>query len=143
MARNTSLAQDIIARQERVLRLAERDYGLTLSVLEAETGIGKTTLATYKRETAMPAYALVLLSAVIPDELVSLMFEPVGKHVATNDGDEGDLDALARDSAGYNVEYLNARHPEGEGGADITPRERANLKDRARRIASIAQKAAA
>ena len=143
MPRRTILAQDIISRQERMLRLAERDYGLTLDDLQAETGIPKPTLATYKRGTAMPAYALVLLAAVIPDDLVSLLFAPIGKHIATDTGEDGDLDALAREGAGYNVEYLAAHDPESDGGVHVTPRERANLKDKARRIAAVARRAAA
>lgn len=142
MSRRSNIAQDIISRQERMLRLAERDYDLTLSVLSAETEIPKETLATYKRDTAMPAWTLVLLSRVIPDELTSLMFEPIGKHVGTDETGEGYLDALARESAGYNVEYLDSRAPGSENGPALSPREEARLKDRARRIAATARRAA-
>jgi hypothetical protein len=143
MSRKSDFAQDIISRQERMLRLAERDYDLTPPVLAAETGIPKETLLSWKRGVAMPAWALVLLCRVIPDELTTLMFEPVAKHVGTDDIGDGDLDRLARESAGYNVEYLDARQPDSDAGSDLSPRERANLKDRARRVASIARKAAA
>lgn len=143
MSRRSNFAQDIISRQERMLRLAERDHDLTPIVLAAETGIPKETLATWRRDTAMPAWALVALSRVIPDELTSLLFEPVGKHVGTDDGSDGDLDALARVSAGYNVEYLDARQPGSENGSDLSPRERARLKDHARIIAATARRAAA
>lgn len=142
MSRRSNFAQDVISRQERMLRLAERDYDLTLKVLEAETDIPKETLASYKRDVAMPAWALVALSRVIPDELTSLLFEPVAKHIGTDEPGEGDLDALAREAATYNVEYLDAHSPKSEAGQAISPRERANLADHARRIASIARRAA-
>jgi hypothetical protein len=143
MPRSTNFVQDVISRQERVLRLAERDYDLTLTVLSAETGIPKPTLSSWMKDTAMPAYGLVLLCRVIPDDLTSLMFEPVGKHIGTNEGKDGDLDALAREAAGFNVEYLDAHHPDSEAGSRLSPRERARLKDKARRVASTAQSAAA
>jgi len=143
MSRRSNFAQDIISRQERMLRLAERDYDLSLKVLEAETEIPKETLATYKRDVAMPAWALVALSRVIPDDLTSLMFEPSGKHVGTNERGDGDVDALAREAAGYNVEYLDARSPTGEAGPALSPREKARLGDRARRLASTARAVAA
>jgi hypothetical protein len=143
MPRSSSIAQDIISRQERMLRLAERDHDLTLSVLHAETGISKQTLSSWKNDVAMPAWALVVLSQIIPDHLVSLLFEPVGRCVVTCEHGDGDLDALAKESAGYNVEYLDARSPNSEGGHDLSPREKANLKDRSRRIAAVARRAAA
>lgn len=143
MPRKSDFVQDIISRQERMLRLAERDYDLTPTVLAAETGIPKPTIVSWKHGVAMPAWALVALSRVIPDELTTLLFEPVAKHVGTDDIGDGDLDKLARESAGYNVEYLDARQPASEAGTELSPRERANLKDRARRVASTARKAAA
>lgn len=142
MSRRSNFAQDIISRQERMLRLAERDYDLTPSVLHAETGIPKETQLSWRKDTAMPAWALVALCRVIPDELTSLLFEPIGKHIGTDDSGDGDLDALARVSAGYNVEYLDARQPGSENGTDLSPRERAHLKDRARVVAATARSAA-
>lgn len=143
MPRSTSFVQDIIARQERMLRLAERDHDLTLAVLSAETSIPKPTIASWKHDVAMPAWALVCLSKHIPDDLTSLMFEPVNRFVGSCVSGDGGLDALARESAGYNVEYLNARDPEGDGGSALTPRERAILKDKSRRVAAVARCAAA
>ncbi len=143
MPRSSSIVQDIISRQERMLRLAERDYDITLAVLHAETGIAKPTLSSWKSDVAMPAWALVVLSQVIPDHLVSLMFEPVGRCVVTCENSDGDLDRLAKESAGYNVEYLDARSPGSDAGHELSPRERANLKDRARVLASVGRRAAA
>jgi len=141
MPRRSSIVQDIISAQERMLRLAERDHALTLDVLTQETGIPKPTLASYKRGVAMPHYAFALLCEVIPDELTSLLL-PAGKYVSSSEPEDGDLDAVARDAAAFNVEYLDAHHPAGEGGSTVTPRERANLRDAARRLASVARRAA-
>lgn len=117
-----------------MLRLAERDHGLTLTLLSAETGINKATLATYKRDVAMPAYVLVLLSEHIPDYLTSLMYEPVGKSIGSDGTDEdGDVDALARECSRYTAEYLSADKPR-------TPQQIANLQDHARRIAGVARR---
>lgn len=142
MPRRTSAVQDIISRQERMLRLAERDHDLTLEVLAQETGIPKGTLNSYKKGVAMPQFAFALLCEVIPDDLTSLLL-PTGKYVSSEEPEGGDLDALAREAAGFNVEYLEAHHPGSEGGTTVTPRERQNLKDRARRMSTTARAAAA
>jgi len=134
MPRSTDRVQNIISRQEHMFRLAERDYGLTIAMLSAETGISKNTMLMWKKDTAMPAYALVMLSAIIPDELTSLMYEPVGKHIGSDGADDdGDIDALARDCSRYTAEYLSADKPR-------TPQQIANLQDIARRIAGVARR---
>lgn len=131
--------QDVISQQERMLRLAERDYGLTLAVLRAETGIPKETLASWKRDVAMPAWALVALSRAIPDELVSLMFEPAEKVVSSIETGDEVLDELAEEAAEYVAEYTRARSPNSPGGAQIIPRERAKLSETARRVGAKAR----
>jgi hypothetical protein len=126
-----------------MLRLAERDHDLSLPVLAAETGISKHTLATYKRDVAMPVHVLVRLSRVIPDYLTSLLFEPVEKFVGTTAPDDGDLHELAEESAEFLGEYTRSRSPKSAGGVHLVPREKENLKDRSRRIAAVARRAAA
>lgn len=142
MADLCAFSQNIIARQIDMFRIAKRDHGLTDKVLAAETGYKAGTIATWATGTAMPAYALVKLSRIIPDHLTSLMFEPAEKHVGTNTPGDGTLDEVAREAAEYNVEYLNARDPQSESGPALSPREEAQLKFRSRRLASAAQRAA-
>lgn len=143
MANCDAAAQHIVDAQERMLRLAERDYGLSIRDLTAETGIPEATLRSYKKGAVMPVTAFAKLCLVIPDELTSLML-PDGKHVGTDEpADDGDLAALAEGSAEFNVEYLHAKSPRSDGGEVITPRERGNLKDRARRLSAVARKVAA
>ena len=134
--------QQIVAAQERMLRLAERDYDLSIKVLSLEARIPERTLASYKKGTMMPMGAFHALCKVIPDELTSLML-PDGKHIGTDEPGDGDEATLAREAAGYNVEYLNVTDPHSDGGSAITPRERGNLRDRARRLSAVARKVAA
>lgn len=142
MSNNSAAPQHFADAQERMLRLAERDYGLTLKHLSAETRIPERTLASYRTGTMMPLSAFSALCGVIPDDLTSLML-PDGKHVGTDDcADDGDLAELAEGSAEFNVEYLHATSPRSEGGKVITPRERHNLKDRARRLSAVARRVA-
>ena len=109
----------------------------------AETGIPEATLRSYKKGAVMPITAFAKLWLVIPDDLTSLMLPP-GKHVGTDEpADDGDLSTLAEGSAEFNVEYLRAKSPRSDGGEIITPRERGNLKDRARRLSAVARKVAA
>lgn len=129
---------DVIAAQEAMLRLAERDYQLTSKRIEAETGIPAVTLRSYKRDTMMPLSAFVKLCRVIPDDLTSLVMEHAGKHVGTNEPGDGDIDALGREAAGFVAEKLDA-----EADGVVTPMERGKLKDRARRMASAALAVAA
>jgi hypothetical protein len=129
---------DVVAAQEAMLRLAERDYQLTIKRLEAETGISAVTLRTYKRDTMMPLSAFVKLSRVIPDDLTSLVMEHAGKHIGTNEPSDGDIDALGIEAARYVSEKLEA-----DADGIRTPAEKSRLKDRARRVASVALAVAA
>lgn len=117
-----------------MLRLAERDYDLSIRTLNAETGIPIPTLNSWKRDVMMPLGGFVALCRVIPDDLTSLMLEPADKHVGSNEAPDGDAHALARDGGDYNVAYLNATDPASESGIDISPRERAYLNDIHRRM---------
>lgn len=123
---------DVMDRQERMLRLAERDLGLSSSVIAAETGIPLSTVQSWRRATAPSAMSLadfVLVCRVIPDHLTSLCLEPSAKHVGTSGPDEGDLDAVAVHAGDYAHEYQKARHPASPGGVHIVPQEAARLNE--------------
>lgn len=133
--------QDVLSNQERMLRLAKRDYGITAKVIAAETGIPLPTVESWRRSNAPVAMALadfVLVCRVIPDELTSLVLEPSAKHVGTDENGEGDFDVLHRETAHFGAEKLEA-----EADGVITHIEKAGLQHRARRIAAVARKAAA
>ena len=124
--------QDVAAAQERMLRLAERDFGITKAVIAAETRIPIETVRSWVRSNAPVAMSLgdfVLVCRVIPDALTSLMFEPSAKHVGTNGPDEGDLDTVAAHAGDFAHEYQKARHPASPGGVEIVPQEAAKLHD--------------
>lgn len=124
--------QDVLSNQERMLRLAERDFGITTKVIVAETGIPLSTVQSWRRANLPVGMSLgdfVLVCRVIPDSLTSLCTEPSGKHVGTNGPEEGDLDAVASHAGEFAHEYQKARHPASPGGVAIVPSEAANLHD--------------
>lgn len=143
MSISAASQQDIMSRQMDMFRLARRDHDLTANRLSKLSRIPETTIQSWCKGSAMPAWALVVLSAYLPDELTSLMFEPAARYVGTAEPGDGDLDALAREGADYNVEYLRARDPGSDAGPELSPREKAILRDKARRIAATARRAAA
>lgn len=126
-----------------MFRLAERDHGLTLTVLAMETGIDRKVLATYNNSNIfarakMPLWVFVTLCRVIPDEVTSIMLDTAGKHVGSNEPDDADLDALTAEASGLVTDVLEAKRD-----GKVTHIERRRIKDRARRVASKAQAVAA
>ena len=136
--------QDVASAQERMLRLAERDFGITKAVIAAETRIPIETVRSWTRASAPVAISLadfVLVCRVIPDSLTSLCLEPSAKHIGTNGDDEGDLDAVAEHAGEFAHEYQKARHPASPGGVNIVPQEAANLHDIRRNMVAKARAA--
>lgn len=138
MAAEIDIPRNVLAAQERMFRLADRDYGLTRKAICLETGISIGTLTSWTRGVQMPLAAFVRLSKVIPDELTSLCLEAADKFVGTNSPGDGDLDALGRECASFVSEKLEA-----EADNVVTPIEDRKLRNRSRRVASIALKVAA
>ncbi|WP_144036746.1 hypothetical protein [Sphingopyxis witflariensis] len=136
--------QDVLSNQERMLRLAERDHGLTAKVIAAETGIPVPTIQSWRRSppVAMALADFVLVCRVIPDSLTSLCTEPSGKHVGTNGPEEGDLDAVASHAGDFAHEYQKARHPASPGGVAIVPQEAAKLHEIRGGLVAVARRAA-
>lgn len=134
--------QETKARQGELFRLAERDYGLTVSALATETRIPEKTLASYNHSNIfarakMPLWVFVRLCAVIPNDVTSVMLEPVGKRVASLEGAD-DLDSLATEAGDFAHEYSRARHPASPGGTTIVHSEAATLHDIRRRMTARA-----
>jgi len=129
---------DVLSAQEAMLRLAERDYGLTAKRLHAETKIPLPTILSWKRATAPACMSLsdfVMVCQVIPNDLTSLCLESAGKGLV--DASTADLDELATHAGDYSHEYQKARHPASPGGVAIVPQEAAALHDIRRRIAGV------
>lgn len=123
-----------------MLRLAERDFGMTAKRIAAETGIPLSTVQSWKRAVAPAQMALgdfVAVCRVIPDHLTSLCLEPAGKQlVSDGEGDEL-LEALLVEAAGYTAEHV-ARAADGR----ICHHDRAALTEKAKRLGSVAIQAA-
>lgn len=137
--------QDVLSNQERMLRLAERDFGITTKVIVAETGIPLSTVQSWRRSNLPVGMSLgdfVLVCRVIPDSLTSLCLEPSAKHIGTNGDDEGDLDAVASHAGEFAHEYQKARHPASPGGVAIVLQEAAKLHEIRGGLVSVARKAA-
>lgn len=130
----TRTKEDVAGRVADMFRIAQRDYDLDLKRLELLSGLDYSSLKNYRNGAAMPLHAYVQLAKYIPDELLTLCINGAGKHVGTDEPDEGGPHELARDSGEYNVEYLNATDPRSEAGPVISPRERARLCDIQRRM---------
>ena len=134
MCSTNALARNSIRLQERMFRLAERDFGLSIPVLAHETGIPKATLQSWKNGTTMPAWALFAIGhAGVPDYLTSLVASPFGKVVGTDAHDDDALHEAVTAASEVVTEYLVAQSPESEGGPAITPRERSRIGEKAER----------
>lgn len=124
--------------QERMFRLAERDCGLSLKRISLDSGIPYDTVRSYaghKGHTAMmPLVALNKLVGVIPDALLSLLTEPVERHLAANGEDEGDHDTLAGNCIDFASAHAQARHPQSPGGVEIVDCEDNTLRAKRRQL---------
>jgi hypothetical protein len=126
--------------QRDLFRLAERDHGLSRKVVSSKSGIEYDALGTYWRgEHVMPIPAVLKLCDVVPDYLLSRLFDPVGRHLSANETHDGDLDDVGREAAGFTADYVNAVTSDGK----ITSIEKNKLRNRAERLASVAGNAAA
>ena len=130
--------RDSVEAQRELFRLAAKE-GLTIPVIARRSPLHESTMKGWRDGAAMPAWAIGALGeAGVPDHLLSLLLEPFRKHVGTDETDDGDLNALGREGAHYLAEKTDA-----EADGVVTPIERARLKERARRVAGVARRAAA
>lgn len=134
MCNRTEKARHSVTAQERMFRLAERDYDLSLPILAAESGIPLNTLRGWKGGATMPAWALGALGeAGVPDYLLSLVLRPYDRVVEHEKAGEGALHEAATEAIGFGHEFLECTRPDSENGPDLSPRERARLSERALR----------
>jgi hypothetical protein len=141
MADREGTNSEVLAAQAEMFRLAERDHKLTLKAISTETGIELTTLKSWCRSNIFARARIglpdfVVLCKVIPDDCTSLVLEPAGKHVATSDCEDGDFNELTTEAVGFAADKL-AREADGV----ICHIDEAKLKERARRLQSVAQRA--
>jgi len=136
-------AQNSVANQGEMFRLAERDHGLSLKLLSAKTDIPYNTLRSWRDGTVMPAWGLFKLGkdGGVPDCLLSFIAEPFNRHVGTDADGEGDLDAAAEDAGAVASAVRRARSPNSLGGIQIVPQERAEILPLVRRSAASSRRA--
>jgi hypothetical protein len=128
------LAQKTLKSQLTIFRRAERELGLTRKMVASDSGIHYDTLGFYWRgERVMPLTALLKLCDVMPDHLLSHLLDPVGRHIVSNEKNDGDLSELGREAAGFTAEFVDAT-----SDGKVTPIERAKLVEKARRVAGAA-----
>lgn len=121
--------------QKRIFRLAGFDHGLTRKMIAADSGIPYSTLTGYSKGTVlMPVTAVIRLAGVIPDELLSQIFDPADRHLAMNANGDEDLDDLGEIADEVASEVRKARHPKSPGGTEIIAIEEARIKRVASRL---------
>jgi hypothetical protein len=125
-----------------MFRRAGYEHGLTLRVLASRSPVPFSTLKGWATGTAMPAWAIGALGeAGIPDDLLSLLLEPFGRHVSTDDCGTSVMDHAASEAMSFAQEHVKARSPDSPGGMTIVPQEERVLQMKARSLAAIAKRA--
>lgn len=138
-------AQNSVAAQQELFRRAKQK-GLSLAVLHAaDHNLKISTMRTWASgDTAMPAWAIGALGeAGVPDHLLSLVTEPFGRCVVTEEDGDGDIDTAANDAIAFIGSVQRARSPKSPGGTSIVPQERAEIIPLKQRAVASMQKARA
>ena len=135
MAHDCSETQSILAAQQTMFRLAERDHGITQKLIHLETGMSLSAIGQYARgESAMSGPAIRKLARMeqFPTGLLSLLFDGTGRHVADDASDEPDFDAIGLEANGVAGEVAKARSKDSPGGTNIVPIEKDAIRNRVR-----------
>jgi hypothetical protein len=133
-----TLECEILSAQSRIFRLAERDCGLCLKAISLDSNIPYETLRSYAghkgAQAMMPVSALCKLVGIIPDELLSHIFEPVGR-IIDRPSDESDHDYTVANCIDFVARKQKAHHPESPEGEKIAPCEDSELRVAKARLA--------
>lgn len=134
MAELSRDAQNSVALQKEMFRLADVEHGLSVPVIARTRGIPASTVRSWARgDAAMPAWAIGALG--LPDDITSIVLQPFSRFVVTDEGDGGgDYDALGLEALGLATEIAAARDANGPGGVRIIHSEEPKIKARARRV---------
>lgn len=133
MATDCRITHQTLETQKLIFRVATNPmrYGLTFKAIEADSGIPYSTLRTYARgEAMMPLTAFIRLASILPNDLMSLLLEPAGKHIEDDDTGDSDHDTAAAHCIDFAAAVARARHPESPGGPEIVESEAADLNKR-------------
>jgi hypothetical protein len=133
--------RDSVEAQREMFRLAAKS-GLTIEVLAQRSPLKVSTMKGWRDGAAMPLWAAGALGAAgVPDELLSALLTPFGKHIGTDEDGEGDLDTAGLDAGEAQQAIQRARHPASPGGIQIVPQERAEIVPLLQRNAASSRKA--
>ena len=127
MAHGDRISALTLEAQERMFRLAQRDYGLTLQQISLDSGIPYNTVRSYAGHngapTMMPLSAVNKLAGVVPDKLLSHLLFPSCRFIAEASAEESDHDGFAGNCIDFAAIYQKARHPSSPGGVEIVREE--------------------
>lgn len=127
---NDRLTARVLDVQQDIFRLARRDHDLCLNAISSKSSIPYNTIRSYAGSgcatVPMPLSALLKLTDVIPDYLLSRLTGLVGRCLV-NVPDTLDLDAVSEWCRQFIAEKDRAHHPDSECGRDIGPNEHASL----------------
>jgi hypothetical protein len=124
MTANNRIIEQMRDRQARMFRIAmdPQRYGLTLKMIEADSGIDYDSLRNYASgKTTMPITAVDCLIDVLPDELLTLLFS--NGRVLVKAPEEIDHHQIAPALRDYLRAKDDAHHPDSEAGEAIGPGE--------------------
>jgi hypothetical protein len=128
MPANPKIIEQMRDRQKRMFRIAldPLRYGLTLKMIEADSGIDYDSLRNYAAgKTTMPITAVDSLIDVLPDALLSLLFS--GGRSLVQTPEELDHDAICEAVQDYLTEKAKAHRQDSPGGPAIVDCEREAL----------------
>jgi hypothetical protein len=135
MAHDDRITRLTRTAQRDIFRLAEFDHDLTLKAISFSAGIPYSTLRTYASgEAVMPVTAVLRLVDVVPDQLLSRLFDPVDREIVKDDDNDSCLDDLGNEAGELEAEVRRSRHPQSPGGVDIVPIEEARIRRKALRL---------
>lgn len=134
--------RDSVDAQAELFRRAAAEEGLSIPAIAKRSPLAISTLNGWRDGAAMPAWAIGALGAAgVPDHLLTLVLEPFGKHVGTDEEGEGDLDTAGLDAGEAAHAVQRARSPNSPGGVAIVPQERAQIVPLFQKSAASARKA--
>lgn len=139
MPANPKIIEQMRDRQARMFRIAldPARYGLTLKMIEVDSGIDYDSLRNYAAgKTTMPITAVDCLIDVLPDELLTLLFS--NGRVLVRAPEDIDHDEIAPAMRDYLTAKDAAHHPESEAGREIGPTEDKVLRFKAAKLRAVA-----
>lgn len=120
MCRDDDISERQKAAQERIFRLAQRDYGLTIKAISLDSKLHHNTISDYANgRSVMSIASLFRLIGIIPDELLSLLL-PEGRQIVQAP-DDIDHEWLCDKAREYVDAKVKAHREDSPAGPNICP----------------------